>query len=142
MSHESVHWYRKSNPCYDQGKKDCHLTCFCEKNPENAQTSHCPGPTKNEGIEVMTKLATIKKRWMKGAKVKAEYKQLAPEFKIATALIDARMKAHLTQKELADMMGTTQSVIARLEGGSQLPSMKSLFRYAHALGKDIEIRIT
>jgi hypothetical protein len=31
-------------------------------------------------------------------------------------------------------MGTTQSVIARLEAGNSLPSMKSLYRYAEATG--------
>lgn len=32
-------------------------------------------------------------------------------------------------------MGTTQSVIARLENGAQLPTIKTIERYAHALGK-------
>lgn len=90
----------------------------------------------------MTKLTTLEKRWIQDPKVKAEYEILAPEFKIAQALIKARTKSDLTQEEMAELMGTTQSVIARLEDGSQLPSMKSIIRYAHALGKDIEIRIT
>ncbi len=32
-------------------------------------------------------------------------------------------------------MGTTQSAVARIESGAQLPSMKTIERYAHALGK-------
>lgn len=37
-------------------------------------------------------------------------------------------------------MGTTQSVIARIESGTRLPSMKTIESYAHALGKIPEVR--
>jgi transcriptional regulator with XRE-family HTH domain len=37
-------------------------------------------------------------------------------------------------EEVAERTGTTQSVIARLEAGNSLPSMKSLYRYAEATG--------
>jgi len=49
-------------------------------------------------------------------------------------LITARNNAGLSQSEVAERMGTTQSAVARLEGGSQLPSMKSVIRYATAIG--------
>jgi len=38
-------------------------------------------------------------------------------------------------------MGTTQSVIARLEAGNSLPSMKSLYRYAEATGTTPAIQL-
>ena len=87
----------------------------------------------------MTTLSELKKEWMKDPAFKNEYEALAPEFAVAKALIGARVKAGLTQSEVAERMGTTQSVIARLEGGTSLPSMKTLFRYAEATGTRPEI---
>lgn len=65
--------------------------------------------------------------------VRREYEALAPEFELARELIAARARAGLTQAELAARMGTTQSAIARLEGG-RLPSLRTLLRYAEATG--------
>jgi DNA-binding XRE family transcriptional regulator len=48
---------------------------------------------------------------------KAEYDALAPEYEIAAELLRARLRAGLSQAELAAQMGTSQSTIARLENG-------------------------
>jgi len=82
----------------------------------------------------MTRLAELKKQWMQDAEVREAYEEHAYEFEIASALITARNNAGLSQSEVAERMGTTQSAVARLEGGSQLPSMKSVIRYATAIG--------
>jgi len=82
----------------------------------------------------MTKLAELKKQWMQDADTREAYEAHAYEFEIARSLIEARSDAGLTQAEVAKRMGTTQSAIARIEGGSQLPSMKSVIRYATAIG--------
>jgi len=95
-----------------------------------------------KGGEIMSKLSTLKKKWIKDPKIKEAYNLLAPEFKIAQTLIKARLKVRMTQTEVASAMGTTQSVVARLETGEQLPSLKTLLRYAHALGKDIQVTVT
>ena len=50
------------------------------------------------------------------------------------ALVRARMAAKLTQAEVARRLGTTQSAIARLEGGRVSPSVATLRRYAEATG--------
>jgi DNA-binding XRE family transcriptional regulator len=42
---------------------------------------------------------------------------LEEEFALASLLIEARTRAKLTQAELADEMGTSQSTMARLESG-------------------------
>ena len=83
----------------------------------------------------------LKSQWLKNPKVKHAYDEMAPEFAVAKALIATRVEAGLTQAEVAKRMGTTQSVIARLEAGHSLPSMKSLYRYAQATGTKPEIHL-
>lgn len=63
---------------------------------------------------------------------------VAEEFDIANALIKARSQANMTQADVAEQMNTTQSVIARLEGGGN-PSIKMLKRYAAATGTKLKI---
>lgn len=82
----------------------------------------------------MTDVRVLKKKWMKTPQVRAHYEAQAPEFAIARVLIEARTRVGLTQEEIAERMGTTQSAIARLESGRSLPSIKSLYRYAGAVG--------
>lgn len=61
--------------------------------------------------------------------------------RIARMICDARSKAGLTQKELANLIGTTQSVIARLEDADyEGHSLNLLNRIATALNKRVDIR--
>lgn len=84
----------------------------------------------------------FKARLLANPKVKAEYEALAPEFEIAAELIQARLRAGLSQAELAERMGTSQSAIARLESGQTLPSTKTLLRFAEATGSKVELRLS
>lgn len=52
-----------------------------------------------------------------------------------------RMDAGLTQAELAERMGTTQSAIARLEAGGTRPSLRTLEKLAVAVGHRLTIAI-
>lgn len=59
---------------------------------------------------------------------------------LAQLIHDLRISAGLTQKELADRMGTTQSVISRLEeGGGSGNRVDTLARVANALGRHLVI---
>ncbi len=88
----------------------------------------------------MTKtLNELKKNWAKNPKIKAEYEALREEFEIADALIQARSEANMTQEEVAEKMETSQSYVAKLEGGVVNPSMKALKRYAAATGSTLKI---
>jgi DNA-binding XRE family transcriptional regulator len=89
----------------------------------------------------MTDLATLKKRLLADPKTKAEYKAQAPEFAVAGELIAARVRAGLTQAQLAEKMQTTQSTIARMESGRTLPSLRTLSRYAEATGSRAVVRL-
>lgn len=86
------------------------------------------------------RLARLKKEWLGDPEFRAAYAALEPEFAVARAIISARRHANLTQKQLAERMGTTQSVVARLESGRVMPSMKTLFRVAEATGTHPDIR--
>ena len=52
-----------------------------------------------------------------------------------------RTEAGLTQKELAGRMGTTQSAIARIEGGGTRPSLETLEKLAVAVGQDLVVGV-
>jgi predicted transcriptional regulator len=82
----------------------------------------------------MKTLRTLKTELLADADTRTEYDVLAYEFGIARELIAARSRAGLTQDEVAQRMGTTQSVVARLESGKCAPSMRSVQRYAKAVG--------
>ena len=83
----------------------------------------------------MTKrLRSMEKKMLADREVRAAYETMADEFGLARELIAARVRAGLTQAELAELMGTTQSVVARLESGARLPSVKTLLRFAKATG--------
>src|SRR3989339_1393639 len=81
-----------------------------------------------------------KKEVLKNPKVKAEYDKLQPEFAMIQAVIDARAKTGVTQKELARRIGTKQSVISRLESGRANPSIAFLKKFAKALNASLEVR--
>jgi predicted transcriptional regulator len=86
-------------------------------------------------------LKQVKNELMNDEEFRQEYDAQAEEFTIAARLIKARSQANLTQNQVAQRMGTTQSVVARLESGHPQPSLRSLTRYAEAVGKKIDIRL-
>ena len=89
----------------------------------------------------MTKVADLKKRWMNDPKFREEYERADEELAIIEALIRARTDAKLSQTELARRIGTTQSAIARLEGGGVSPSLSTLRRYAEATGTRLRLEL-
>src|SRR5438034_9001840 len=79
------------------------------------------------------------KRWMRDPDYRKAYQALEGEFVLASAVIEARNRAGLTQREVARRMGTTQPVVARLESGRVRPSMRTLERLAEATGSRLLI---
>jgi len=80
----------------------------------------------------MARIVDLHKKWMKEPKYRKAYEALEEEFALASAVIDVRNRAGLSQKELASKMGTTQPVVARLESGRVRPSLRTLQRLAQA----------
>lgn len=89
----------------------------------------------------MTKIADLKKKLMSNPEFREEYEKADVEFQLIEELVRARTKANLSQAELAKRIGTTQSAIARLEGGGVSPSLSTLRRYAEATGSKLEINL-
>ena len=76
---------------------------------------------------------------------KGQLRQLANDAvvnaEVAQLIHDVRTKAKLTQKQLAEIVGTTQSVIARLEDADyEGHSLSMLQRIAASLNKRLEVR--
>jgi ribosome-binding protein aMBF1 (putative translation factor) len=81
----------------------------------------------------------VAEEWMKRPDFVAAYDALEDEFAMAAALIRARAEADMTQEQVAKAMGTTQAVVARLEGGRSKPSTRTLERFAKATRTKLRI---
>lgn len=87
----------------------------------------------------MTDVNDLFEKWRKDPEFVKEYEALEEEFSIASALIAARAQADMTQEDVAEKMQTSQSYVAKLEGGRVSPTMKALKRYAEATGSRLKI---
>lgn len=85
----------------------------------------------------------LRARALERPDVKSEYDRLDEEFAFLDEFLKARSSAGITQAEVAQRIGTTQSVIARLESGrgKHSPSLATLQKYVHALGCRLELRL-
>lgn len=88
----------------------------------------------------MISVDELHEEWMQDPSYRAEYEAQEEEFALARAMIEARIKAGITQEELARRMHTTQSTVAHLESGKANPSTKTLKRIAKATGTHLRIR--
>ena len=87
----------------------------------------------------MIKISDLHKKWMKDPEYRKEYDALEDEFALIASVAKARMRAGLSQTQLAKRMKTTQSAIARLESGRGKPSTRTLARFAKATGHRLKI---
>ncbi len=76
---------------------------------------------------------------LKDPVVRRAYKENRTEYEIARALILARVKRNLTQKELAIKLKTKQSVLSRVENARTTPTVSFLKRLAAVLGTKLTI---
>jgi len=89
----------------------------------------------------MKDFQTFKKEALRNPKLRREYEKLAHRYAVISELIAARIKKGITQKELAKQMGTTQSSIARLEGGNINPSLGFLEKIASIMGYKLTVQL-
>ena len=90
----------------------------------------------------MTNYKNFKRQLLKDRATKKAYDELGPEFAIVKMIIKKRAQRGITQKQLANKIGTKQPVISRLEQGTYNPSIKFLQRVAYALDAKLRISIS
>ena len=71
--------------------------------------------------------------------VRQEYEALEPQYEAIRAAIASRKEAGLTQKQLAEKMGTAQANISRFENGNANPSLDFLQKMATCMGKKLHV---
>lgn len=74
---------------------------------------------------------------MKDPEFRAAVEELEPAYQVARL----RIMRGLTQEQVAELVGTKQSSIARLESGNTQPRLSFLRRVVEALGGRLEVRI-
>jgi DNA-binding XRE family transcriptional regulator len=92
---------------------------------------------------VASSLKQFKRRALARPAVRKAYDESADEFSFLDQILRARAESGLTQAEVAERVGTTQSAIARLESTQQAhsPSIATLQKYARAMGYRLELRL-
>jgi len=94
--------------------------------------------TKDKGISFEDML----NRKLKDPDFRKEYDALEEEYTLAREIIELRIKKNLSQKELAEMIGTSQPSIARLESGKyKNVSMSFIRKVAKALDAVPELHL-
>ena len=87
----------------------------------------------------MTNFEEFKKQMLSNPEIREEYDALEAEFDIIQALIDARKKQNITQKELSERTGITQADISRIEKGTRNPSLEMVKRLCRGLGMRLKV---
>jgi ribosome-binding protein aMBF1 (putative translation factor) len=73
---------------------------------------------------------------------KRAHAALEEEYALVKQMLAARERAGLTQEAVAERMGTTKSVVSRLEAsGRHAPSFSTLQKYARAVGCRLAIKL-
>lgn len=67
------------------------------------------------------------------------YERAERTIRLALEIHELREKRGLSQRELAERLGTTQSAVARLEAGNVSPSLPTLDKVAEALGVELVV---
>ena len=87
----------------------------------------------------MSDLQELTEELMQDNEFRIEYEALQPEMDIKRAMMDARIRAGLTQMELSRKSGISQADISRLENGTRNPSLSLLKRLAEAMNTTLKI---
>lgn len=100
--------------------------------------SAAPTPTNVSPLGA-THRAASRNRAQRSAVYRDELRRLSPYEGVARIVIERRQALGLTQKELAERVGTSHSVISRIESGQHPTSVTTLGRLAQAFGTNLLI---
>lgn len=87
----------------------------------------------------MSEFRELLNEQLKEPEFKKEWNDIQPEMDVIRAMIDARIKQNLTQKELAARTGIDQADISKLENGTRNPTLKLLKKLATGMGMQLKI---
>lgn len=76
---------------------------------------------------------------LKDPAFRREWDEQETEREVMESIVEARIAAGLSQKELADRCGMKATNLCRLENGNGNPSVATLSKIAHGLGKKLQI---
>lgn len=79
------------------------------------------------------------KQELKNKQFKRYFDEYGKQLEIAYLIAQKRKQAKISQKELAQKIGTTQSNVARMEAGNQNFSMVTLEKIAEALKSELKV---
>lgn len=82
----------------------------------------------------------LRERRMQSPTSMEAYDQARAAYEVGRMVRELREARGLSQRQLAERMGTTQSVVGRLESGGSRPTLATLERVADALSLQLEIR--
>lgn len=90
----------------------------------------------------MSRWQSLEKKLLSDLATKREFDKLAPRYAVISELISARLKNKMTQKDVADRVGTKQSAIARLESGNINPSLDFLHKISTVMGYKLTVHLS
>jgi ribosome-binding protein aMBF1 (putative translation factor) len=93
----------------------------------------------------MKKLTNYEKHFleeMRDPRFQKGYEKEYAKVKFAYQMMQLRKKQRISQAQLAKKLGTTQSVVARMEAGQQNFTLETLQRIAAAFGRNLNIKFT
>ena len=76
-----------------------------------------------------------------GTKSREEFDKETEAFCLAQTLKEERLRAGLTQEQLAEKIGTKKTYISRLENGKADIQLNTLFRIFEGLGRRVVLKI-
>jgi len=73
--------------------------------------------------------------------IRKEYDALRPKYNIIRTIIERRNQLQISQAQLAEIIGTKQPAISRLENGAYNTTLSTFFKVADALDLDISLEV-
>lgn len=71
--------------------------------------------------------------------IRREYEALKPKYDLIHSIIERRISLGISQKHLAEIVGTKQPAISRLEKGDYNMTLSTFFKVIQALELDISL---
>lgn len=88
-----------------------------------------------------TNVELHREKLLKNPEFKKAYDDMGPVYKLIREIVAYRIEQGITQKELAEKIGTKQSSISRFEKAMKMPSISFLSQITNALELEWEFNI-